>query len=177
MQQRYRRRKKLIEPRLQLKFALVFFATASIAVLVQAAMLVKTLVEMAAKMPNDGSRVMADLPMLLTFNLLVTFAILIPLALGIGVLGMFRIAGPIYRFRKFLNDVIAGEKPADIRLRKGDELLELCALLNEATAPLRVRVSLAGGEELAETSAALESAGSLVEVGGAPATVEADSQG
>jgi hypothetical protein len=163
MQQRYRRKKKLIEPRLQLKFALVFFATASIAVLVQAAMLTKTLVDMAAKMPYDGSKVMADLPSLLTFNLLVTFSILVPLALGIGILGMFRVAGPIYRFRMFLNQVIAGEKPADFRLRKGDELHELCALLNEATAPLRVRACLDGEGQQQETTTELESVGSPLE--------------
>jgi hypothetical protein len=35
--------------------------------------------------------------------------------------------------------VADGAAPGDCKLREGDELQELCTLLNEATAPLRKR--------------------------------------
>lgn len=46
----------------------------------------------------------------------------------------------------FLGEIIRGEKPDDCRLRKGDELQDLCRLLNRATAELRAREGLAAGE-------------------------------
>ena len=58
-------------------------------------------------------------------------------ALSVGVLFTFRIAGPVYRFEQFLSAVVRGERPRDFRLRKGDQLTELAALINDATRPLR----------------------------------------
>jgi hypothetical protein len=135
--QKYRRRKKLIKPRLQLKFALIFLSTAGTAVLVQAIMLTHTLTNLAYGAPNDGRIVLQQLPKILSLNLGITFALLIPLTICIGVLSTFRVAGPVYRFEQYLKQVIRGEKPADCRLRKGDELMDICELINTATAPLR----------------------------------------
>jgi hypothetical protein len=62
----------------------------------------------------------------------------------VGVLTTFRVAGPLYRIEMFLKQVARGEKPADCRLRKGDELVEFCEVVNLATAPLR-RTETEGG--------------------------------
>ena len=61
----------------------------------------------------------------------------LPLTFLVGVLTTFRIAGPVYRFEQFLAAVRRGERPSDFHLRKGDELTDLAALINEATGPLR----------------------------------------
>lgn len=42
-----------------------------------------------------------------------------------------RIAGPVYRLERTLDMVIKGEDVRDIKLRKGDELQELAARIND----------------------------------------------
>ena len=83
--------------------------------------------------------------------------IFLPLTYAVGILTTFRIAGPLYRFETFLNQVLAGEKPERFRLRKGDELQDFADLLNAVTEPLRLKD--------AETRSAdrLEAAPSLIE--------------
>jgi hypothetical protein len=78
---------------------------------------------------------------LLGATLAVSLAIVIPVTLVVAVLLTFKVAGPLYRFRVFLNQVKRGERPEDCRIRKSDELQDFCELLNEATAPLRSHAS------------------------------------
>ena len=134
---KYRRKKKLIKPGLQLKSTFVFLATGCVGVLVQTIVLFSTLTSVANEVPNDGLYVMSVIPRMLTTCLLVTFALLVPLTIAVGILTTFKVAGPIYRMEQFMKQVIAGEKPGDCRLRDGDELHDFCALLNQATAPAR----------------------------------------
>jgi nitrogen fixation/metabolism regulation signal transduction histidine kinase len=61
----------------------------------------------------------------------------LPLTIAVGILVTFRIAGPVYRLKEFLKSIASGATPEDCRLRKGDELQDLCSLANDATAPLR----------------------------------------
>ncbi len=138
----YRRKKKLIEPRLQLKFALIFVSTAGLSVLVQMIVLGHILSDLAASLPNDGVVLLSRVPEALRNATLFTFALLAPLILVIGILSTFRIVGPMYRFREFLGKVIRGENPPPCRIRDNDDLQDFCELLNEVTAPLRE-----GGEE------------------------------
>ena len=79
------------------------------------------------------------MPRLLYGTLLISFALFLPLMFFVGILVTFRFAGPVYRFKMYLGEVIRGEKPKDCRLRKGDELQDLCAVINQATEPLRRR--------------------------------------
>jgi len=133
------RKKKLINPSLQLRLVLIFLCTAGAAVQVEAILIALTLSRLAGKMPNDGGILRAALPDFLRTNLLLTLALLIPLTLGIGVVATFKIAGPLYRFEQFLKAVRDGEQTEPCRIRKGDELQGMCTLLNEVTAPLRQR--------------------------------------
>jgi hypothetical protein len=71
----------------------------------------------------------------------------------VGVLSTFRIAGPIYRFEQYLRQVVKGEAEGPCRIRDGDELWDLCDLINQATAPLRMRH---GEDEPEEATAAGE---------------------
>jgi hypothetical protein len=67
----------------------------------------------------------------------ISAAVLLPLTLSVGIVATFRIAGPLHRFETFLRAIANGEKPADCKIRRGDELQEFCTLLNDVTAPLR----------------------------------------
>jgi hypothetical protein len=136
------RKKRLVNPSLQLRLVAIFLCTAALAVQAEAILITYTLTRLAERMPSDGGLLLSELPDFVRTNLLWTFAILAPLALGVGVVATFRIAGPIYRFEQFLVNIRAGKQVEPCTIRKGDELQELCALLNDVTGPLRVRSSL-----------------------------------
>lgn len=132
-----RRSKKLVQPALQMRIAVVFLITAAVAVLVQAGVLTWVLTDLSFEVPEDGAVIRESIPSLLATSLLVSFAVLVPSMLLIGILATFRVAGPLHRIQQFLRGVARGEERQPCRLREGDELQELCELVNEVTEPLR----------------------------------------
>lgn len=52
------------------------------------------------------------------------------LCLGIGIVASNKMAGPIYRIIKYINDVLAGNDTKRLTLRKGDELTDLAEAIN-----------------------------------------------
>lgn len=135
--QSQRRRIKLINPKLQLKMVGVFVGLSALGFLLQSLHVGLRLSELSASMPEGGSYLMAVMPELPLEILLVSFGMLLPLTIAVGILVTFRIAGPAYRFEKYLKAVIRGEEVGPCRIRKGDEFQELCELINQATAATR----------------------------------------
>jgi len=133
MGRRNQRKKNLILPGLQLKITLVFLTT-SIAMAVLMAYV--TVLTVADQTVGNFEVLPAVLPSILK-AFAITLAVMVPITVLVGVLATFLVAGPVYRFKMFLQSIINGERPADCRLRDGDELKGLCELLNVATAPLR----------------------------------------
>lgn len=136
-QPRYKRRNKLIRPRLQLKLVTVFAGIAVLALLLQCLLFYRTMTAMAVHLPHDGLIVMSEVNDQLGHILFLSLGLLLPATFWIGILVTFRIAGPVYRLENYLQQVARGERPEDCRLRKGDELAELCVAVNQATRPLR----------------------------------------
>lgn len=153
--QRHKRRIKLIQPKLQLKLIGAFLFMSALALNLQFILFTSSLTQLASELPEDGTLLVERIPGHVLQIFLISFLIFLPLTFCIGVLVTFRVAGPIYRLETYLKQVIRGEKPDDCRLRKGDELMELCELINRATAPLRVRApgeTVAPGDALAATA-------------------------
>lgn len=144
---KYRRRRKLIQPGLQLRLTLTFVGIAALSLLLQFVLFANAMTELAVGLPSDGAIVMERTGDMLTAVLGVSFLVFLPLTFAIGVLSTFRIAGPVYRFTSFLRQVQRGERPPDFRLRSGDELKELAQLINEVTAPLRTHPADRGASE------------------------------
>lgn len=136
-QQNFRRRKKLVKPRLQLKLTLIFVGLSALSLLLQFVLFQSALTNVALALPNDSSLLVGMSTALLNKVLLTSFLLFLPLTFLVGILTTFRIAGPVYRFEAFLEAVRRGDRPPNFRLRKGDELVDLADLINEATAPLR----------------------------------------
>lgn len=134
-----RRRVKLIKPQLQLKLVGVFVGLSALGFLLQSLHVGLRLSELASHVPEGGSYLMAMLPALPLEILLVSFGMLLPLTIAVGIMVTFRIAGPVYRFEQYLKAVVRGEELGPCRIRKGDEFQELCELINEATAPVRAQ--------------------------------------
>lgn len=143
----FQRKKKLINPRLQLRLVAIFLCAAGLAVQVEAILITLTLTHLAGKLPNDGSELLEQLPEFVRTNLALTVLVLTPLMLGVGIVATFKIAGPLHRFEQFLRAVRDGHQVEPCQIRKGDELQSLCTLLNEVTAPLRERTASKPGSK------------------------------
>jgi hypothetical protein len=132
-----RRRKKLVDPRLQWRFNFALLCVAGGSVLLQSVALAIGLLRMADELPHDGPVVVARIGGVILVNLILMAVLVVPLAITVGTILTFRVAGPLYRFRTFLDEVVSGARPADCQIRESDELHDFCDLLNRATAPLR----------------------------------------
>lgn len=133
----YRRRFRLIRPKLQLRLILTFFGVSTLSLVLQYLVFLRVLSSAADKLPNDGPILLPALHGDLWLVLALSFGMLAPATFVIGALATHRIAGPVYRFETWIKQVLAGETRAACKLRDGDELTELCELLNQATASLR----------------------------------------
>jgi len=132
-----RRKKKLIEPGLQLRLGLFFFLAAAGSVSVQAIVLRGGLTEIIPALGDDGSLLRQEISSVLLQSSALTLALLIPFTLTMGIRWMFRIVGPLYRFRVYLGEVARGETTAACRIRHTDELHPHLRRINALTAPLR----------------------------------------
>lgn len=136
---RYRRRIKLIKPGLQLRLVGIFFGLTCLGGLIQVLHLAMRLSQLASSMPEGGNYLLTQLPSLPLEIFLVSFFLLLPLTMIVGVMSTFRIAGPLYRMEMFLRGVADGTQSEECRLRKRDQLKGLCSLLNRATSEARAR--------------------------------------
>jgi hypothetical protein len=134
---RYKRKVKLIKPGLQLKLVAMFLGVSTTSLLLQYLLFASRLSEVATGLPDGGTALVAAMPSLLVEVLVLSFAFLFPVMICVGILSTFRIAGPVYRFERYLEQIARGDQVGPCRLRRGDELWDLCDRINEATAPLR----------------------------------------
>jgi hypothetical protein len=128
----FRRRRKLPKRRLQLKLTFIFAGLVVLGLTMQHLLFVKEMTMLAEELPNDGAHVVESVNQLTLTALLATVACIVPITLVVGVLTTFRIAGPIFRLERHLGAIARGEDPGACRLRKGDELKELCGAVNPA---------------------------------------------
>ena len=128
---RYTRRRKLILPRLQLKIIGSFAGVLMLGMLTQMMLFNATLAETALQLPSGGDYLSRLIPSMTGKVLLMSLVLILPMALCFGVLITFRVAGPVYRFEQYLGQVKRGEAVEPCRIRRKDELQQLCVLINE----------------------------------------------
>ena len=134
-----KRRQRLIKTRFQLRLIAIFAGIAVLAQAFQTLLMGSYLSRLAARMPSGGAILAEETPGLLIEALTVSTLVLLPLILLVGITATFKIAGPLYRFDRYLKDVRAGIETAPCRLRRGDQLKDLCEVINQVTEPLRER--------------------------------------
>ncbi|MBI5363200.1 MAG: hypothetical protein HZA53_08475 [Planctomycetes bacterium] len=149
-----RRTQRLIQPRLQLRLVLSFLGLSILALALQFVLLAALLTNFATELPQDGPFLMQELPRMLGWVFLLSVGLCLPLTFCVGVVVTFRLAGPLYRMEKHLKAFARGEDPGECRLRKGDELQDLCASLNAATKALRARGTAARSDAERRSEAA-----------------------
>ena len=136
-QRKYKRKKKLIKPKFQLKVAGACLGLALMAVLTMMILLNEAILDFADKGWVDSAALQKEWIGVLLTKLGIALIIFAPMTLALGVILMHRVAGPLYRFEQFLAAVVRGEHPHPCKIRKGDELVDMCELLNRFTAPMR----------------------------------------
>ncbi len=134
---KHSRKKKLIKPALQLRLAAIFTVTALAAVIIQAFTLHRSMMKVAEFMPNDGDLLRKIWPEVFRSSVTLTAILIVLTVYLVGVTITHSLAGPIFRFEEYLRGLRAGRSTEPCKLRKGDQLQELCSLLNDATASLR----------------------------------------
>ncbi len=131
---RQQRSRKLVHPSFQLRLIGVFIALGCLGALFQVLLMARTIAEVSAQAQAQQP---VDVTGLLLQNIVLTLALLVPLMWVVGVVVTHRIAGPVYRFEKHLEDVAEGRTLADCSIRKGDEFQTLCERINVAVRSLR----------------------------------------
>ena len=130
-----RRRKYIIEKGLQFRYIGLVFALALIASIVTGWTVFATgwhyLGEKLASVYPQGRLVyvLKVTNLALVRNLL----LISPLIFILGLLFSHRIAGPVYRISKTVGDISKGNLGLRIRLREGDELVDLADMINNLT--------------------------------------------
>ena len=128
MAKTYKRRKILISPKIQLLSGLVFMSTASVYVLFQAILLNRMVAETMQKYPGHDPELLDSLLSGIMGNLAVTFLILVPVSMICATLLTFRFVGPIYRFKRYIMEILDGTDPGPCHVRKQDEFKDVAEL-------------------------------------------------
>lgn len=149
---RFHRKRQLVKSRLQLKLILSLMGVACLATLFQIILVNRALSELGSQLPREGDLLLQAIPGIIRSSVMLTLAFLVPFMMGVGLVLTHRIAGPIYRFEQYLKSVAAGEHEGPCKIRKGDELQDLCDVINEAVSALESRRS----DDEVESDAAAE---------------------
>ncbi|MFT5461669.1 MAG: methyl-accepting chemotaxis protein [Planctomycetota bacterium] len=155
MSKDFKRKKKLINSKLQLHIIAIFASLACLSALFQVLILNRSILILAERTGESATRIASELPSVLFGNLVLTLAVLMPLMLVVGILVTHRIAGPVYRFEQHMQAIARGENPGVCRIRKSDELQELCVAINAAMATMEKKLS-AGDSVQSEAQSATE---------------------
>lgn len=143
------RRSKMPKIGIQLKLGMVMLMCAVACTTVQFLFFLRSASDVAAAIPAARELLLGQLSALILKQYLTTLLLLVPLMVSVGILISFPIAGPIYRFEKYFREIAQGAEVQACTIRRGDNLQELCELINQAMA--RIQADNAKGQ-IAATS-------------------------
>ncbi len=156
------RTRKLIDKSLQFRLVGAFVAVGCVATLFQVVLLNQSMLSLSKNLSANGDLLLQQTPPILVRSVLITLCVLVPAMTLVGILVTHRIAGPAYRMRMHLKEIEeSGEVPRACRIRKHDELHEMCELLNRAIDRLTQGPQTEDSSDQEERHAALEAAPSL----------------
>lgn len=138
-----KRRIKLVRPGLQLRLVLTLVGVSALAMLMQTVLLGWQLTSLANELPAAGGELAERLPTLLVRVFVLSSVLFLPLLYWVGVQKTFRVAGPVSKLEAHLAAVRDGAVTEPCRIRRTDELQELCVLVNEALAAVAARAGSA----------------------------------
>jgi hypothetical protein len=129
----YSRSRKLIRPGLQLKLVLWFLAVTGVGLLFEFVLFGSAMSQVVLQLGDDAGVNYNLLSDSLMRVLVISLGVTLPMTVLVGILATFRIAGPVHALATYLEAVRDGHPTGPCQLRSGDELRELCDLVNEVT--------------------------------------------
>lgn len=148
----HRRKKKLVSPPIQLRLVGTLVGVSVVAMMLQFLFLGTRLITELNQLEGDVGELTGQVPRILLEVFAFSLGILVPVLFAVGITATFRVAGPLHRFKMYLQAVARGEEKAPCKLRKGDHLQDLCDVINEVTEPLRKPEHEQGHEQEHEPS-------------------------
>lgn len=129
-----KRKRKLPLPALQLRLVGGFAGLTSVALMLQFLLFSAHLTDVGRRLESGGLEVLGySMPGTLLGVLVGSLVIVLPVCMVVGMWITFRWAGPLYRIQEHLREVAEGSgEVGTCRVRKDDELQELCGLVNRA---------------------------------------------
>jgi len=131
------RKRRLVLPDLQLYLTLSFLAMSAAALLFQFVAFTLAASSAASQLPNDGDVFLTSSTVFLVRAFVVSACVVLPATAIAGIAITNRVAGPVHRFEQHLLGVLEEGRDEPCRIRHGDQLQDLCALINRATAERR----------------------------------------
>lgn len=128
----FKRKKRLINKRMQLKMIGVFAAIGLVSALFQIVLVNSSLITIAREAEAGGDYILQQSRPMMLRNVLWTIAALIPLMTCVGIVVTHRVAGPAYRMTQHCKEIAEGGPVTTCRIRKNDEMQDLCAAMNAA---------------------------------------------
>ena len=135
------RSRKLPMPALQLRLIGSFLGLTSMALMLQFLLFSAHLTDLGRRLESGGLELLGyRMPGTLLGVLGGSLVILLPVCMVVGTWITFKWAGPLYRIQEHLREVANGSgQVGTCKIRKGDELQELCGLVNRALESTRQR--------------------------------------
>lgn len=150
---KYTRRQYLIDKHLQVKFALLTILLLVVYTLLFAASLFAPhMIDLSVGATLDEQTEAARVLLSLHKSVWPTLGLLILLLGAISIFFTHKIAGPVYRFKRVLQEVASGNLGVSITLRKRDELKDLADDLNAVIGELRIFVQTLQDDHAAMSS-------------------------
>lgn len=131
------RRKKLVQPGIQLPLLVSFVGLGVLALLLQFLIIGARLFKVAGATEGTGGALADEVPAILVQALAFSVVVLVPVLFLVGLVLTHRIVGPLGRLERYLNAVARGETSEPCSLRAGDKLDSLCRAINLATESIR----------------------------------------
>ncbi len=138
------RRNYFIEKDFQGRFVLLFFGIVVIGAIIFTLILTYLSSDIITVTYKENNLRVSSFPRALFYEILQAHWLFILFSgIGVSIIAVFishRIGGPIYRFKKTMNEIAAGNLALDIRLRKLDEGKDLADCINKMIESLNGRI-------------------------------------
>lgn len=140
---KFRRRHYLISKKFQLKYvglilALIFLTAALCSYVVYYTAMLMMGEKLANVYPQGR---LVSIVNAVNFRILLSVILITPLIAVIGIFLSHRIAGPLFRIERFLNDMTQGDLSSILTLRRNDELHTLADSINNMTGSLKRNIA------------------------------------
>lgn len=138
-----KRKQYLVAKRFQMKYvglilALMFLTAAFCSYVIYYSMMLLMGEKLANVYPQGRLLAIVNT---VNFRILLSMIYITPMIVVIGIFLSHRIAGPVYRIERVLNNMADGDLTAFLVLRKGDEMTTLADAINRVTASMKSGVT------------------------------------